>query len=121
MQGRTASQPSLFYGGRSPVAAQSSYEAAVRAGESSAAMCDVLRRYMRTRGTVGVTDAEIERDLQWPPNVVTARRNDLVNSGEVVVAWPHCRRATVKPTKPGRKPLQITVWVLSEAIRTEAA
>jgi hypothetical protein len=111
MHGRTPQQ-SLPWQGRDPVAAQSSYEAAVQAEQSAKGMCAQLRRYLRACGARGATDAEIERDLGWPPNVSTARRNDLIDAGEVVVAWPERRRPSVKNPR-----LRVTVWILAECAR----
>jgi len=113
--GHTRTQPSLPWQGGPQVAQQASYEAAVRASGSAPAMLAVLRRYLRERGAAGATDAEVEIALGWPPNVVTARRNDLVDAGEVVVRWPGSRRPSVK-TKPGKKPLNVVVWVLSACV-----
>jgi hypothetical protein len=115
MHGRLRDQPALPWQGRSQPAAQSSYEAARAAAETSPELCVVLRRYLRDRGTQGATDAEIELALGWPPNVVTARRNDLVARGEVVVRWPDARRESVKaPRRPGGRRLRVTVWMASE-------
>lgn len=118
MHGRLRDQPSLPWQGRSDIAAQSSYEAAVVAAETSNAMCAVLRRYLVERGAFGATDAEIERDLGWRPNVVTARRNDLVDAGEVVIRYPDSRRRSVRPI--GRR-LDVVVWILSAVVRSENA
>ncbi len=115
MHGRLRDQPPLPWQGRSQPAAQSSYEAARVAAEASPEMCAVLRRWLRDRGANGATDAEIELALGWPPNVVTARRNDLVERGQVVVRWPESRRESVKaPRRPGGRRLRVTVWLASE-------
>lgn len=104
MHGRTPQQ-SLPWSGRDPVAAQSSYEAAVQAEQKAPEQCARLRRYLRACGLRGATDAEVEAALGWPPNVVTARRNDLVDAGEVVVAWPESRRRSVKHPSSSQTPL----------------
>lgn len=78
-------------------------------------MCTVLLRYLRNAGVRGATDAEIELELGWPPNVVTARRNDLIDRGLVVVAWPTSRRPSVRPRRAGAKPIRVTVWMASAA------
>lgn len=59
----------------------------------------------------GLTDAEIELRLNWPSNIVTARRNDLIDRGLIVVRWPECRRFSIKPTRDGKKPLRVTLWL----------
>lgn len=119
MHGRTRTQPSLPWQGTGQASAQSSFEGAQRAAESATAMCAVLRRYLRDAGERGATDAEIEVALGWPPNIVTARRNDLVELGQVVVAWPASRRPSVKHA-PGKKPIRVTVWIASDYGRTSA-
>lgn len=111
MHGRTPQQQ-LPWQGRSPIAAQSSYEGALLAEATSADKCAVLRRYLRQRGDQGATDAEVEQALGWSPNVSTARRNDLIDAGDVVVRWPESRRQSVKTPK-----LKVVVWVLSEFAR----
>lgn len=118
MHGRLRDQPSLPWQGRGDIAAQSSYEGAKAAAVTSTALCAVLRRYLVERGTFGATDAEIERDLGWRPNVVTARRNDLVDAGEVVIRYPDSRRRSVRE---GGRRLDVVVWILSAVVRGEAA
>lgn len=110
MRGRTR-QLGLFWQGNTPAAAQSSYEAALLASTARETVCARLRTFLLGRGQVGATDAEIERALGWPPNVVTARRNDLVDRGQVVqpVPYARARRASVKT--PG---LRVSVWIASE-------
>lgn len=79
-------------------------------------MCAVLLRYLSDAGVRGATDAEVEVDLGWPANVITARRNELVDRGAVVVAWPESRRPSVKqPRRPGAKPIRVTVWMAALA------
>lgn len=56
MRGHTQ-QLSLAWSGLSPAAAQSSYEAAVSAESHALADCETLRRFYRTRGYHGSTDA----------------------------------------------------------------
>ncbi|HXG70570.1 MAG TPA: hypothetical protein VNJ04_08160 [Gemmatimonadaceae bacterium] len=116
MNGRT-SQLGLPWQGRSQAAAQSSYEAAVRAETTAPAMLVVLQHFLRARGRAGATDAEIELELGWPPNIVTARRNELVDAGLVVVRWPSSRRPSVKPCRAGRAPLNVVVWLLIDCAR----
>lgn len=116
MHGRLRDHPRLPWQGRSPAAAQSSYEGAQQAAKSSAAMCTVLLRYLRDAGPRGRTDAETEIELGWPANVVTARRNELLERGLVAVAWPESRRPSVKPPRrAGSKPIRVTVWIASSA------
>lgn len=119
--GYTRTQPSLPWQGRSPIAQQSSYEAALRAAETAPMWLAVLRAYLHARGRFGATDAEIEIELGWPCNIVTARRNQLVRTGEVVVRWPSPRRPTVKGTTTrGRKPLNVVVWMSSAWARNDS-
>ncbi len=105
----------LRFQGRPPVARQSSYEAAVAAERTTPSMrCELVAYYQR-RGLDGATDAEVERDLGWPPNIVTARRNDLVDDALVVAKL--ARRRTVKLDRRGKpKALRIVVWLLVAAI-----
>lgn len=118
MHGRLRHHPQLPWQGRAPAAAQSSFEGAQRAAHTANAMCAVLLRYLRDAGLRGATDAEIEVALGWPPNVVTARRNDLVDRGHVVVAWPESRRPSVKqPRRAGVKPVRVTVWIASVVLQ----
>jgi hypothetical protein len=110
----------LAWQGRGPAAAQSSYEAAVAAQDAAPGMRARLRAYMRLRGSYGATDAEIEKDLGWDANIVTARRNDLVLAGEIVTRWPESRRLSIK-RKRGKKPLRVTVWILATAAQASVA
>lgn len=100
----------LPWQGTSPAAAVSSFEAARLAERTAATDCAALLRFLVARGPWGATDAEIELALEWPPNVVTARRNDLVNAGQVVnpVPWSRARRRSVKT-----KGIKVTVWIAS--------
>lgn len=113
MHGRTR-QAGLPWQGSTSAAAQSSYDAAVLAEGAAETDCVVLRRFLRQRGTIGATDAEIELALGWPANVVTARRNNLVDRGQVVqpVPYARARRASVKT-----KGLKVSVWVESSFAR----
>lgn len=111
MHGRTE-QLSLAWQGGPQAAAQSSYEAAVSAEAHAEYQRDRLRALYRERGYYGVTDAEAERALNLGPQSITARRNELVQAGEVVVRWPESRRASVKTPK-----LRVTVWVSVLSIR----
>lgn len=116
MRGRLR-QTDLPWQGSTPAAAQSSYEAAVLAERTAETDCATVLRFIRSRGTFGATDAEIERALgskDWPANIVTARRNDLVLAGKVVnpVPFARARRKSVKTPK-----LKVTVWIASEFAR----
>lgn len=110
MRGRTR-QLDLAWNGRTPAAAQSSYEAALMAECHAETDCAILRRFLLAREAFGATDAEVERALGWPPNVVTARRNNLVERGQVVQPVPYvrARRESVKT-----KGLKVSVWIASE-------
>lgn len=107
----------IAWQGRTAASAQSSYDGAVAAQESSELMCATLRRFYRTRGYAGATDAETEMALGWPPNIVTARRNDLIDAGQVVVRWPASRRESIRARgRSGRAPIKVTVWVLASVV-----
>lgn len=114
MRGHLTSQPSLPWQGSTPAAAQASYEASVRAQETAPAMCARLLQHLIACGERGATDAEIERDLGWAVNIITARRNELVNAGQVVASIH--RRPTIKPTRPGKRSLRVTVWLAVRVI-----
>jgi len=107
MHGRTR-QLGLAWGGTTPAAAQSSYEAAVFAERTAADDCAVLLRFIESRGALGVTDAEVEKALGWQAHICSARRNDLVNRGLVVqpVPYARARRQSVKT-----KNLRVSVWI----------
>jgi len=110
MHGRTQ-QLALAWQGSTPAAAQSSYDGAVLAERTAETDCAELRRFLLSRGAFGATDAEVERALNWPPNKSTARRNNLIDRGQVVQPVPkaRARRPSVKT-----KGLNVSVWIASE-------
>lgn len=98
-------------GGRTAIARQASADGAALNAPRNSAQCTRLWTYLEACGLNGATDAEIARDLNWPPNVVTARRNDLVTAGDVVIRWPECRRRSVTTN------VKVVVWVASAVIQ----
>lgn len=80
------------------------------AEKTAAGDCDRLLTFLRGRGQFGATDAEVERAFKWEPNVSTARRNDLINRGQVVqpVPYSRARRRSVKSK------VKVSVWMASE-------
>jgi hypothetical protein len=109
MRGRTR-QLNLAWQGSTPAAAQSSYDGAILAERTAETDCAELRRFLIARGSFGATDAEVEAALHWPPNLSTARRNDLVDHGQVVQPVPFTRARRVS-SKSG---VRVSVWIASE-------
>ena len=109
MYGRTR-QAELPWQGNSPAAAASSYDGAILAERTAETDCAELRRFLIARGSFGATDAEVEAALHWPPNLSTARRNDLVDRGQVVQPVPFARARRVS-AKSG---VRVSVWLASE-------
>lgn len=97
---RAARARTPLIGGRTPVARQASAEGAALNAPNRDHQCGQLLRYIERQGMRGATDAEIGRDLKWPVNVITARRNDLYADGQVVQRWPEPRRRSVTTNVP---------------------
>ena len=112
MHGRTR-QLALAWQGSTPAAAQSSYDGASVAERTAETDCAELRRFLLGRGVFGATDAEVEQALKWPANISTARRNNLIDRGQVVQPVPYARARRVS-VKTG---LRVSVWLASEFAR----
>lgn len=109
-----ATRRPLLVSGRAPVARQASADGALLNARHRETQCTELSTYLDNRGLNGATDAEIESDLGWPPNVVTARRNDLARSGDVCARWPEPRRKSVTTG------VMVVVWISTRVIRNLA-
>lgn len=103
----------LLVGGRGQIARQASADGAVLNAPAREDQCARLLTYFKAQGYRGATDAEIARDLKWPVNVVTARRNDLVADGLVVIRWPNARRRSCTTR------VKVVTWVAASAVRTK--
>lgn len=101
----------LPWQGHTPAAAQSSYDGAIAAERHAATDCAKLITFLRSRGPCGATDAEVESWFNWPANISTARRNDLIDRGLVVHRVVGARRLSVKSR------VRVSVWIASEFAR----
>lgn len=101
-------QAGLPWQGRAPVARQSSYDAAVTAEAFAPAQRDRLYAFYLACGEQGATDAEVEVALGLRPNLICARRNELVDAGFVVALLQ--RRVSV------RSRCRVVAWAAVERL-----
>lgn len=74
-----------WVGGEHPPFAKGSdtSRAAAESLTNTATLRNKVLKVIQSRGTVGITDQELQEVLQLPPNVETPRRWELVNAGLV--------------------------------------
>lgn len=75
---------------------------------NTARLRDKVLRVIRSRGSLGITDQELQAILQLPPNVETPRRWELVNAGLV-------RDSGLRRMTPSRR--RAAVWVAVPEVR----
>ncbi len=94
------------YGGRSPIARQSSRDAAIASRATAPTQRERVRRAIAMAGHMGCTDRELAGILNLPINVITPRRGELAEAGSIVAL---AERRIVQHSNG--KVLKHTVWV----------